>query len=83
MIARRDSLAQALGELEARALTGASTIVVSRLWWDKLSSSEQSAYRGRAARVGIELRVDEAISRHFVEIRGEDEGPPLSTEHPM
>lgn len=83
MITRRETLAQALRDLEARVLTGASTIVVSRHWWDSLSSNEQSAYRSRAGRAGIDLRVDEAISSHFVEIRGEDEGPPLSTEHPM
>ena len=81
MIQRRDSLAVALREVEARELD-ASTIVVSRRWWDTLSAVEQSSYQARAARAEIELRVDEDISRHFVEIRGRDEGP-LSTEHPM
>jgi hypothetical protein len=83
MIARRDSLGQALQEVEARALTGASTIVVSRDWWDSLSVTEQVAYRSRAQRVEIELRVDQDISRHFVEVRGGEEGPPLSTERGM
>jgi hypothetical protein len=83
MIARRDTLTQALGEVEARALPGASTIIVSRRWWDGLSPTEQGGYRGRAARAAVELRVDEAISSHFVEIRGGEEGPPLSTESPM
>jgi hypothetical protein len=83
MITRRDSLTQALGEVEARALTGASTIIVSRRWWDTLSPNEQDIYHSRAARADVELRVDEAISSHFVEIRGGDQGPPLSTEHPM
>ena len=82
MIARRESLTQALGEVEKRALTGVSTVVVSRQWWDGLSSNEQDEYRGRAARADVELRVDEAISRHFVEIRGKEDGP-LSTESPM
>jgi hypothetical protein len=83
MITRRDTLEQALDSLETGALTGASTIIVSQRWWDGLSPHEQGAYRSRAGRAGVELRVDEAISKHFVEIRGGDEGPPLSTEHPM
>jgi hypothetical protein len=83
MIVRRDSLTDALNQVEAEKLTGVSIIVVSRTWWDGLSANEQSAYRSRAERVGVELRVDEAISSHFVEVRGGDEGPPLSTESPM
>jgi hypothetical protein len=83
MIVRRDSLGQALGEVEARTLTGVSAIVVSRGWWDSLSPHEQDGYRSRAERADVELRVDAAISSHFVEIRGGEEGPPLSTESPM
>jgi hypothetical protein len=83
MILRRDTLEQALGEVESRALAGVSTIVVSRPWWDGLSIKEQSGYRSRAGRAEVELRVDEAISSHFVELRGGDEGPPLQTESPM
>jgi hypothetical protein len=83
MIARRDTLEQALGEVESRALTGVSTIVVSRYWWDGLSTHEQSGYSSRAARAEVELRVDDPISSHFVELRGGDEGPPLLTESPM
>jgi hypothetical protein len=83
MIARRDSLTQALSELEAHTISGASTIVVSRDWWDGLSATEQGRYRKRAEGADVDLRVDETISSHFVEIRGGDEGPPLSTEHPM
>lgn len=83
MIALRDTLEQALGEVESRALTGVSTIVVSRPWWDGLSTNEQNGYRSRAERADVQLRVDEAISSHFVEIRGGDEGPPLMTESPM
>jgi hypothetical protein len=82
LIARRNSLAEALRDIEARELTGASAIVVSQSWWAGLSSNEQSAYRSRAQRADIELRVDEAISRHFVEVRGGETGP-LSTERPM
>ena len=83
MIVRRDSLTQALREVETETLTGASVIIVSRPWWDALSINEQSGYRRRAAQAAVELRVDEAISTHFVEVRGGDEGPPLSTESPM
>jgi hypothetical protein len=83
MIERRATLAQALRDVEARDLTGVSTIVVNRRWWDGLSTDEQGFYQIRATRARIELRVDEAISRHFVEVRSKDEGPPLSTEHPM
>ena len=83
MIVRRDSLPDALGDVEAKTLSGAAIIVVSRPWWDGLSAREQGVYRSRAARAGVELRVDEAISSHFVEVRGGDEGPPLSTESPM
>jgi hypothetical protein len=83
MIVRRDSLPDALSQVEAKTLSGAATIVVNRPWWDGLSAREQSVYRSRAAQAGIELRVDEAISSHYVEVRGDDEGPPLSTESPM
>ena len=33
--------------------------------------------------LAIELHADNAISSHFVEIRGGDEGPPLSSERHM
>jgi hypothetical protein len=83
MIVRRDTLEQALDELEAHTLEGASTVIVSRGWWDSLSVHERDAYRGRAERTSVDLRADDSISSHFVEVRGGDEGPPLSTEHPM
>ena len=82
MIARRDTLSQALEDVEAGALVGASTIV-SRSSWDALSAKERDAYRARAEQIGIELSADEAISCHFVEVRGGADAPPLSTEHPM
>jgi hypothetical protein len=81
MITRHSSLSQALDELEAGTLTGVSTVVVSRGWWDQLSRKERSTYRVRAKRIGIELRADSAMSRHYVEARGRDTGP-LSTERP-
>jgi hypothetical protein len=83
MITRRDTLEQALREVEAKALSGVATIVVSGRWWNGLSAKEREAYRSRAERIVIELRADERLSSHFVELRGDEEGPPLSTEHPM
>ncbi|HXS23293.1 MAG TPA: hypothetical protein VN719_03625 [Gemmatimonadales bacterium] len=80
MIARCATLSQALDEIEAGALAGASTIVISRRAWDALSSNERDLYRTRAERAGIELHADEAISSHFVEVRGGEEAPPLSSE---
>ncbi|MGN6393909.1 MAG: hypothetical protein ACTHM9_16900 [Gemmatimonadales bacterium] len=83
MIARRDTLEQALAQIEARTLTGASTVVVSRAWWEQLSPGERDHYRKRAERAAIELRADHTMSSHFVEVRGGDEGPPLASESPM
>lgn len=83
MIARRDDLDQALGEVEAKALSGVTTIVVSELWWNALSVKERDSFQSRAERAAIELRADRRISSHFVELRGGEEGPPLSTERPM
>jgi len=83
MIVRRDTLSQALHEIEAGALAGASTIVVSRRWWEALSANERDAYRSRAQRIGIDLSADEEITAHFVEVRGGDDVPPLSSEHHM
>jgi hypothetical protein len=81
MITRHDSLSQVLDQLEAGTLTGVSTLVVSRRWWDRLSMKDRSTFRVRAERVGIELRSDTAMSGHYVEARGRDSGP-LSTERP-
>ena len=83
MITRRDTLEQALGEVETEALTGASTVVVNLGWWEGLSVPEQEEYRRRAERAGIELLADDRLSSHYVEVRGNDEGPPLSTERRM
>jgi len=80
MITRRESLAQALDDLEAGTLVGVSTLVVSRRWWDGLSLRERRAFRKRAGKAGVALRADSAMSAHFVEARDGDAGPPLSTE---
>ena len=82
MIALRDSLTAALEDIEAGALTGASTVIVSRSWWGRIPAREQDVYRERAAQAGVQLRADDAMTGHFVEVRGDDVGPPLSTEHP-
>lgn len=83
MLARRDNLEQALAEIETRTLGGVTTIVVNRDWWDGLPVREQDAYRYRAERGGVQLRADAALSSHFVEVRGPDEGLPLSGERPV
>jgi hypothetical protein len=81
MITRHASLSQALEQLESGRLSGISTVVVSRRWWDKLSLQARKEYRARAGRAGVKLRSDSAMSAHFVEARGSDTGP-LSTERP-
>jgi len=83
LITRCDSLEQALGDIEANQLPGASTVVVNLLWWTGLSTAEQEAYRLRADRARVELIADDEISSHYVEVRGVDDGPPLSSEHPV
>jgi hypothetical protein len=80
MIIRRTSLSQALEELEAGTLAGVSALIVSRRWWDDLSLQERNTFRTRAGQAGVELHADDAMSGHFVEGRGGDSGPPLSTE---
>jgi hypothetical protein len=80
MITRRESLMQALDDVEAGTLVGVSTVVVSRSWWDALSMRERKTFRARAGRAGVKLRADSAMKAHFVEARGGDAGPPLSTE---
>ena len=82
VIVRRDTLEEALGEIEADRLTGASSIVVNLQWWTGLSIAEQEDYRLRADRAQIELVADDALSSHYVVVRGVDEGPALSTERP-
>lgn len=76
---RRESLEEALHDVEAGTLTGATRIVVSRTWWDALSDAERDEYHRRCLDQGVELSADDRISRHFVEVVGRDD-PPLSTE---
>jgi hypothetical protein len=81
MIVLRASLEAALADIEAGTITGASTVVMSRSFWVQVPAREQDRYRERAAQAGVQLRADDAMSGHFVEVR-DDVGPPLSTEHP-
>lgn len=81
MITRHASLSQALDEVESGTLSGVTTVVVSRGWWDRLSRQTRSTYRARARRAGITLRSDSVMSRHYVEAHGHDTGS-LSTERP-
>jgi hypothetical protein len=83
MFARRDTLGQALEDLEAGRLPDAETIVVGRRWWEGLSNSEQTAYHARAERAGVTLNVDDHLSAHFVEVRGGPSDRRLSSEHPI
>lgn len=83
MITRHDSLDEALSAVETRGRGGASTIVLNRQWWMELSGKEQDAYRLRAERAGVALRADASLSSHYVEVRGHDDGPSLSTEQPL
>jgi len=83
LITRRDNLESALGEIEAKQLVGATTIVVNLEWWSGLSAAQQEAYKLRADRARIGLVADAGISSHYVEIRGMDEGPPLTSERPV
>jgi hypothetical protein len=62
MFARCDTLVQALQELEAGRLPNADTIVVGRRWWERLSTSEQTAFRARAEWAGVTLNVDDQLS---------------------
>jgi hypothetical protein len=56
---------------------------VNLQWWTALSVAEQEAYRLRADRAKVALVADDTLSSHYVEVRGVDEGPPLSTERPV
>jgi hypothetical protein len=83
MMQRRSTLDEALRDIEAGVLARASRIIVSRRWWDALSTAERDRYHHRAAALGVELSADELISRHFVEVvdvADEEDTPPLSSE---
>ena len=81
MIKRRTTLEEALGEIESGALAGVTAIVVNREWWQFLPAGDQNGFRRRCAQHGVDLRADDALSRHFVELASDTGEPPLSTEH--
>jgi predicted methyltransferase len=80
MIKRRTTLDEALVEIESGVLDGVKAIVVNAEWWESQSKHEQNGYRLRCDGHGIQLRADEALSRHFVELASDSPEPPLSTE---
>jgi CheY-like chemotaxis protein len=80
---RRNSLEDALSEIERGALTESSCIVFGRSWWQSLTAAERMAYRTRAKAVRVSLRSDSVIGSHYVEVRGRFRpGLGLSTERP-
>jgi hypothetical protein len=81
MIKRRTTLEEALEEIESGELAGVTAIVVNREWWQFLPAGDQSEFRKRCAKHGVDLRADDALSRHFVELASDRDEPPLSTEH--
>ena len=82
-VTRRDTLEAALLELERGALKGTSSIVFGRAWWETLTPPQQTKFRKRAKKAGVNLRSDSVLGNHFVEVRGASaiEGT-LSTERP-
>jgi hypothetical protein len=74
-IRRRVSLDEALTELEHGSLTGVATIVVNTELWKSLSSAQKDLYRRRCADREVELRADDGVPKHFVELLGDAEGP--------
>ena len=80
MIKRRTTLQEALQEIESGVLEGVTAIVVNGEWWQSLMAITQSEYRRRCEKLGVVLRADANLSRHFVELASDALEPPLSTE---
>jgi len=80
MIKRRTTLEDALEEIESGVLLGVTAIVVNQEWWQQLTRTVQGGYRKRCTRSGVDLRADDALSRHFVELATDQAQAPLSTE---
>lgn len=80
MIRRRTTLQEALQEIESGVLSGVTAIVVNGEWWQSLQQPAQSDYRRRCEKLGVVLRADANLSRHFVELASDPTEPPLSTE---
>jgi hypothetical protein len=80
MIRRRTTLVEALQEIEAEVLSGVTAIVVNADWWQSLTSTTQNDYRRRCEKLGVVLRADANLTRHFVELASDTREPPLSSE---
>jgi hypothetical protein len=81
---RRNSLEEALTELERGSLPGTVRISVNRSWWNGLPRRVQTDYQSRCETLRVRLVADEQMSTHFVEVSRESrEDPPLSSEHPI
>jgi hypothetical protein len=80
MIRRRTTLQEALQEIESEVLSGVTAIVVNGEWWQTLPSTTQNDFRRRCEKLGVVLRADANISRHFVELASDPTEPPLSSE---
>lgn len=80
MIKRRTTLIDALQEIESEVLSGVKAIVVNGEWWQSLPSSTQNDYRRRCEKLGVVLRADENLSRHFVELASDPTERPLNSE---
>lgn len=74
-ISRRETLDQALGEIERGDLRDAASIVFCVVWWKELTSAQRNGYRQRARRARVTLRSDRLMNRHFVEVRARSRSP--------
>jgi hypothetical protein len=80
MIKRRTTLQEALHEIESDVLSGVTAIVINEEWWQSLTTTTQSDYRRRCEKLGVVLRADANLTRHFVELASDSKEPPLSSE---
>ena len=80
MIKRRTTLIDALQEIESEVLSGVTAIVVNGEWWQTLPATIQSDYRRRCEKLGVILRADANLSRHYVELASDPTERPLSSE---
>ena len=80
MIRRRTTLEEAVHEIESGVLDGVTAIVVNGEWWQSLTAATQGNYRQRCEKLGLVLRADANLSRHFVELASDPREPPLSSE---
>jgi len=83
VIRRRDSLPATLDEIERGILEGVAVVVVNRHWWEALPLGERTTLRARCEQLGVQLRSDDRLSRHFVELGDDPDGVSLSSEHDL